>query len=504
MKKLIAFLLCFTILAVGITYGCIQYTLRTPAAEEIEEAGIDLNGFYDENDLVINEIREDGENVFISYPQIDGLKNAEVETAVNDEIRSEAERLKQQDIDAGGDLRYLSYNVSGSFGNTLSVGLYSAHEQVYLNFNLNDGTQLRLSDLFAQNADLQGMVHSAFYDALTCGHLGDRYWEKANSPDENKLYKTVKGYLSGEEQQFLFSPSGIYLYYDQYMATIPMADHAEDIVIYSKYLTEDSLFEQDGIGFDGMFTCADTPAGYERRTLGFGAENFWYDIAMSEAYMDERISVEMQRKFLSFYDDLYASMVAEVDVIRAAAEANPDKAYILLANPTAHIYSDSRETPTGWEIYVSNAAEVSANYMLYEMSIELFESKYRGALMEMYRTNTYTMFFGGLDEYIDGNEVLTTYRRSYELYDYETGEPITLENLFVEGYDYMDAVRRNKKYTLTSHYGYTLETAELALQGAWCEIGGIGLRVFLPEWGTEQYMSMTLSDFPRTALRIFE
>lgn len=504
MKKLIAFLLCFTLLAVGVTYGCIQYTLRTPAAEVVEEAGIDLNGFYDENDLVINEIREDTEDVFISYPQIDGLKNAETETAVNDLIRSEAERLKQQDIDAGGNLRYLSYNVSGSFGNTLSVGLYSGHEQVYLNFNLNDGTQLQLEDLFTRDADLQNMVHTAFYDAVTRGNLGNTYWEDVNYPDENELYKTVKGYLNGEEQQFLFSPSAIYLYSDQYMATIPMAEYAEDIVIYSKYLTEDSIFEQDGIGFDGMFTCADSPAGYERREFGFAAENFWYDIALPEAYIDESIPAENQRSFRAFYDDLYASLLAEADTVRTVAEANPNKAYILLANPNAYLYTDSMETATGWEIYVSNAAEVNENYSLYEMPMDLFESEYRQELVNLYRSGTYTMFFSGLDEVVDGSEVQVTKRNGFKLYNYETGKLITIEDLFADGYDYMDAVRRNKKYALTSYYGYTLESAELALQGAWCEIEGRGVRVYLPEWGTEEFLYMNLRDFPRTALKIFE
>ncbi|MBQ3011331.1 MAG: hypothetical protein IJD81_09090 [Oscillospiraceae bacterium] len=505
MKKLIAFLLTFTVLAVGITYGCIQYTLRLPDEEVyISEAGIDLNGFYDENDLVMTEIREDTDDMFISYPQFEGLKNTEVQNGINDLIRSEAKRLIEQDIAFGGDIRYLSYNVSGSFANTLSVGLYSAHEQVYLNFNLNDGSQLRLEDLFAADADLQGIVHGAFYDALTRGNLSNTYWEDVNYPDEQQLYKTVKAYLNGENRQFLFTPAGIYLYYNDYMAEISMTEYAEDIVIYNKYLTGDSLFVADGVGYENVFTCAEMPRGFARREFGFAADNFWYDIALSEAYLEEKIPAEAAEQFLVFYDDLYEGLLEEAIAIREEALAHPEKAYILLANPNGHIYTDFADFSGVSELYTSCAAEVCENYSLYEMPIELFESKYRAALMELYRTGTYTMFYCGLDEYIDGGEVQETHRRSYELYNYETGSRLTVDDIFVDGYDYGAAVRANAKYDLVSYYGYTMEAAELAVQAAWYEVSGVGLNVYLPEWGTQQYLSMPLRDFPRIALKIFE
>ena len=505
MKKLIAFLVCFTVLAVGVTYGFIQYTLRAPAGEEpITEAGIDLSGFYDENDLVVTEVREDTEAVYISYPQIDGLKNTEAETAVNDLIRREAQRLIEQDLASGEEIRYLSYNISGNFANTFSVGLYSAHEQVYLNFNLNDGSLLQLRDLFAWDADLQAVVHGAFYDALTRGNLGDGYWEKANSPDENELYKTVKAYLNSENPQFLFTPSEINLYYGNYMATVPMLDYAEDIVIYNKYMTEESLFEQDGIGYDGIFTCADLPRGYERREFGFAADHFWYDIALAEPYVDEQIPADKRESYLAFYDNIFNSLMAEAAGIRDLALTTPDKAYVLLANPTAYLYTDSQQSGDVWLITPSCVAEVNENYMLYEMSAELFESKYRAALTEVYRSNMYNMFYGGLDEYIDGNELQATYRRSYALYNYETGERMTLDDIFADGYDHPTAVRTQMKYDLVSYYGYTMEAAELAVENLWYELSGLGLNVYIPSWSNEQYLYMSLGQFPRVALKIYD
>lgn len=509
MKKLIAFLLCFTLLAVGVTYGCIQYTLRTPVQEYVEEAGIDLNGFYDENDLVIDSVTFPiGENEG-SYPRIDGLKNAEVQDAVNAAIAAEASRLQQKYADLGTQITYLNWTESANFANVLSVGLYSGddamnNEQVYLNFNLNDGSRLQLHDLFAVDADLQGIVRGAFYNTMTIRNMSNTYWEEINYPDEQALYKVVKGYLASDSQKFAFTPAEIYLYYEDYVATIDMTEYAEEIVVYSRFLSEESLFAADGIGYDNVFTCACLQDGYAQRRFGFGAENFWYDVAMQEIQLEEDVPAEHGQKFISFNESLYNDLLAEADALCSTAKANPDRAYVLLARPQTYLYQDSMETAVGFEHYASWAAEVSENYMLYEMSAELFESKYYAALVDLYRNSSYTMFYSGLDEAIDGDEVQAVKRNTYQLYNYATGDPISLADLFVDGYDYMDAVRRNVKYKLVSYYGYTLESAEIALQNAWCEVEGIGLRVNIPEWGTEQYLTMPLSEFPRTALKIFD
>jgi len=283
-----------------------------------------------------------------------------------------------------------------------------------------------------------------------------------------------------------------------------MTEHAEDIVIYSKYLSEESLFAEDGIGGEGMFTCAKLRGGYANRSFGFAADNFWYDIAMPEPYFSEQIPAEHTEAFQSFCDDRYAELLAEADTIRAQALEHPDRAYILLTSPEVHMHCASEQVGNEWKEIPSSAAELNKNYVLYEMSAERFESKYRQALMDVYRSNTYSLFFGVFDEYIDGGEVQSTTDRSYALYNYETGKPVTLDTLFVDGYDYMDFIRRDQKFALTGYYGYTLESAELALQNAWCELEGSGVGVYLPEWGREQRLYMALSQFPRNALTIFE
>ena len=513
LKKLIIFLLCFTLLAVGVTYGCIQYTLRTPSAEDLPaEAGIDLNGYYDENDLLITQVEEviasDTGDVFLSYPQIDGLKNEEVQTAVNDRIRTEAERMKNQYAEQGTNLQYLSCNVSANFANVLSVGLFSGddaanYEQMYLNFNLNDGSLLEFRDLFRADADLNFIVHSAFYDALTRNNLYQTYGEAAGYPDENELYKTVKAYLNGP-QSFAFSPSEIYLYCDDYAATLPMTKFAEDITVYSKYLGDESLFVNDDIGCDGVFTCVQLPYSYEVRELGMVEERFWYDIAMSEPYFDEQISMQVQEDFQAFSEELIASLLDEAEQLRTAVQQQSDKAYVLLAEPQLYLYRDSEQVGNEWIETPSRAVEVNMNYSLYEMDAELFASKYRRELVELYRSGTYSIFYTGMDQVIDRSEVQVTKDNTVTLYDYKTGEVMTLDDVFADDFDYMDAVIRQAKYDLVGYYYYTAESAEESLRNARVELAGSSVRVYLPEWGTEQYLVIAFSQFPRSAFAIFD
>lgn len=512
MKKLLIFLLCFTVLAVGITYGCIQYTLGAPAAQKLPaETGIDLNGFYDENDLLVARVeetikKEEGE-VFSAYPQIDGLKNDEVQTLVNDTICAEAERLKG--AEGGQTLSFLSWQIYGNFANTLSVGLFAGYdgahyEQVYLNFNLNDGSLLRLEDLFRTDADLREVVRTGFYEALTRANLGND-WEEVQSPDENELYKTVKGYLEAEDKKFAFTPSEIYLYWGDYAASVPMKNYAEDIVIYSKYLTEERLFVSDGVGYDGIFTCAAIPGGFDERKFGFGTENFWYDVAVMEKYVGDSLPADTQEQFLSFYDDVYAQLLVEVDTVHALAKANSDRAYILIACPFVNLYTGFTESGNGWSgLQASCAAVVNDNYRLYEMPIDLFHSKYLPALKEEYRGNNYYLFYGGIDKYLDGDEVQLTKRDQERLYNYETREPLTLEAVFAEGYDYASTIRAQAKYDLTGDYGFTPEDAELQMEGAWFTLAGSGVQVNIPAWGDSQHLRMPLSDFPNSALAIFD
>jgi hypothetical protein len=231
---------------------------------------------------------------------------------------------------------------------------------VYLNFDLNDGTPLQLEELFGEQADLTGLVRSAFYEAIARGNLSDYYWEEVQSPDEQEVYETVRYYLAGEKE-FFFTPSEIYFVDEDYNAYISMLDHASDITVYHKFLTDESLFERDDIGYKRIFTCAEIPQAYDRREFGYLEDNFWYDIALSEPYFGSHIDEEMQRHVLEFSAVMFEGLMAEVDALRQTARENPDQMYILFINPYFNVYSHSEYVDGYWE----NTPSMAVSYMEY-------------------------------------------------------------------------------------------------------------------------------------------
>lgn len=514
--KILAFLVLFTAAAVGGTYVLIQRTLGEPLIrpkvdlpyEEVTpEAGIDLNGFYDENHLTFTEILEENGDVRITYPQIDGLKDAEVETAVNEMIAAKAEEIKAYH-ESGGGISYLTYQVQANFANALSIGFFSADgeyraRQDYLNINLNDGSLFALSDLFCAGADIQTPVRAGFYETLTRYNLSPDYWEELSAPDEDELYRVVRNYLAGE-QRFSFSPSEIYLHYADYTATVPMMDYAEDIAIYHRFLSEESLFERDDIGYKNIFTCAEMPEGHTRRAFAMVGDNLWYDVALEEIYRDTDVDPNIYDRVDVLAGEIYDGILDEVQTLTETAKANPHRAYVLLAAPSVYLYTDSEYVDGYWCLMPSTAVTVNENYVLYEMDYALFDNEYRDVLVTTYRENPWYLFYVGLGDEADRENMTITKRNGDTLRLYETGEELTSADVFVSGYDYDSAIRAQAKYNLSAYYDYTYEEAETAISSAWYRLAGTGIEVRLPGWGDDQYMWINLLDFGRQNLTVFQ
>ena len=524
MKKAIkwmVFLLAFTLLATGTTYVCIQRALGQrlltpkidlPYEEIVPELGIDLNGFYDGNHIVFNEITEQlGDNVEFTYPQISGLRNKDVEAVVNAAIVAEAEALKQSFSDKGTTIRYMTYNVYASFSNVLSIGFFAGDESYdymnrYVNFNLNDGSQLCVEDLFGRQADLLGLVRSAFYESLTTSNLTDEYWESAQSPDENELYDVVMGYMAEENKSFFFTPTEIYFVYGKdYAAHIDMAEHAADITVYHKFLSEESLFECDDIGYKNIFTCANIPEGYHVREFGFAAENVWYDFGFSELYFPDGTPQEDVDGITAYADTMVESMRGEIEVMIQEAQNNADTMYVYMANPSVlpHIRSDYSDED-GWQATaVSKALTYGKHSKVYTMPKVLFDSKYRQLMIEMYRDEPYYLLFEGLDNLID-DDVQRKRDDGEALYRWDTGEALTADTLFVEGYDHFGFIRAYAMDELVRYHGYSAEEADLMTQALWYELTGDGLQVNIPVWGEERFLWLPLDQFAPSRLTIFD
>lgn len=535
LKKLIQRMLVmvglFAVCAVAITYAGIQKAKQenkgnslenptpTMALTEISimptqmveqptptpvERGIDLYGTYDANDLLIRTVlapREDDTEIRI--PQIDGLKDLEIQEKINQDMYNRVGKL----LRAYPEINYGDYYVRGNFANVLSISYYMSggerYDQLYLNYNLVTGERLELEDLFLQEADIIQCVRRAFYDMLARENMysEDMEWgsDVALSPDENQVYKLVKGYMESEDYQFMFTPSEICFYYEDYVASLRMVDEADQIAVYSRFLTEESIFMRDDIGFKNVFTCADTQYdAFEKIEYGYLEPNFWYDVTIWKTYMEENLEAEQLEGYVVVKESFYDSMSQKIAEYRELAKQNPDKFYMLFLKPAVHIYYSYDS-----ERY-ANIAEFSANGVVYEMPMEVYEATYRDKLLEAYRYVYFVMAGGAYMEWEEGDDAIRKTLDDAKAYNYMTGAELTeLDDIFYKDSGYMDVIRARTWDTLAWKTEYSWAEIDALVDTLECRLEGISVYVTIPSL-EDFYFRLVLGEFEDNMLKIFD
>ncbi|MGM9551824.1 MAG: hypothetical protein ACI3XA_06160 [Clostridia bacterium] len=468
--SLTALVLVFAFIAFGVTNWCINQKNSTPI-----EQTIDLDATYDQNDLLVDKIIEVYNGTEVEIPQIKGLKDTAIQDKINNDIYQRATKafLEFEKID------YSSYYTYGNFANVISISLYiggdSLYNQVDFNYNLVDGSPLQLEDLFVKDADIISVVRSAFYDTLAFSDFFDSmdyegfdYEEYLASPDENQLYKLVKSYMNGDKE-FIFSPSAIYLSPSNYMAEVSMVDIYDKVAIYSKYMTEESIFTGEYKGFKNIFTCAD--AHYEmfdKIEYGYIEENMWYDITVWQDYIDDDINNYQSQKYKSFRESIYLQCHDILEEYRLSAKSNPDYFHILLMKPNITLYSKSEHVNGEWINHYSDMATVNNSIQFFQMPMELYESVYKNKIIDAYR-NRYFSMAGGVyldTEETEGATVMTA--DDTKLYNYITKEPLTsLEDVFYPDSNYMDIIEDEiiSQLAESGYFGYDVSDAVITLNG---------------------------------------
>jgi len=390
------------------------------------ETGIDLYGTYNQNDLIINEIIEKYKGVKVEIPQIEGLKDKNIENKINQDIYNRIyEGLrKQTEVEA-------AYFIEGAnFANVLSVPYYiksdDGYSNVSLNYNLVNGEKLTLEDLFTKGTDVKDLIRKSFYEAIIKEmRYSEEYSKLYNdvydeleviiSPDENEVFNVVNRYLSSKEYVFSFNPSKIYLYYGDYNATIKMVDNADKISIYTKYLTDESIFAQNDIGFKNIFNCANGNSydDFDHIEYGYLEDNLWYDISNAFCDLPDVTDEERIDKFIKFKEGIYDSVYTKISEYREVARNNSDKFYIIISKPSL------------WVDDETDFVEVNVDTEIYEMKMSVYNTVYKDKLIDAYR---YPAFIseGGVNLYLEENdEVIFTEIKSEKIYNYITGEEIT-------------------------------------------------------------------------------
>lgn len=256
-------------------------------AEDEKYALTKYSETYNENDLLINEyIDKDGDiklrsdiddalikGNYISFIQIDGLKDKQVQNNVNS-------KLKEKAYSFGKDKRVGTY-VSASFSNVLSaiVSCYDdrgyTENEIYLNIDLSTGNEIPFEDVFVSSASINNILSEGMYKTLAweiwSNKTNEDNWEedfdisKVDMSDfEDKSLILAKKYEK-EKGKIKYS-----LHFDKIIVydllngitdkedrtiTIDFVDHLENIAIYKRYLTNNTLFEKSDIGLKNIIVC---------------------------------------------------------------------------------------------------------------------------------------------------------------------------------------------------------------------------------------------------------
>lgn len=440
--------------------------------KEEQEKTLDLNGTYNENDIIISENAEIFNSVEIQIPQISGLKNKDIETKVNNSIREKIySSLKEY-----SDIEYMSFYTNANFSNVLSIictcGLKDDWKEIYLNYELINGEELKLDDLLSKNTDIYTVVRKAFYRAAAGSAVRNedieepkydpttntwyiyRYeWNTSTESsekkkvefviDEDEVAQNIANFINSSRKDFFFSSQGVYL--KTYNYFVNFTDIADNIVIYDKYLTEESLYEKDDIGLKNLFTCARSCSYVVKyqdyKMLG---DNLFYDVAIKESdtVIWNRINAAgVNEKMCEL---LKKKSYKKLEEYKELASKNPDKFYVVIIRPLVSILDFENNAENTYFINIQLDIKLAENQESKEVNMK--------QIKEQYRYPNVSFYGSAGDYYYDYNNPAKIVSEPVEWYDLKTLEKIDIEKYYNESEEYREFLNNVIKAKLAETY----------------------------------------------------
>ncbi len=275
--------------------------------------------------------------------------------------------------------------------------------------------------------------------------------EKEDYFDENELINRVNTFFKDENKNFCIRPSAVVIKSTDYSAEIEFTDIADQVVIYNKYLTDESIFENDNVGYEGIFVCADTSIYqfFDDIEYGYLEDNLWYDITVGDTTDEQsRLSGDVLDNFIDSKQNIKDYTKSEIEKYRDISKNNKDKFYILLAKPSISLYSkhywDSEKSSKD-----SDLLEINTGINTYVMDKSIYENTYKDKLIEAYRSKYFVLRGGATIETESGDGVDYTLNENVKTISLKTGEEMTsLQDIFYEDSEYMNVIENQIKTEL--------------------------------------------------------
>lgn len=430
-KKLVVLLSSFIVIAVMITTALIMTNKAgsftdVSSGEEKNKSnherviGTKKNQKYNQNDLKI--IYQDTNYEGLEYKtlRINGLKNKEIENKINKELEEIEDEIRKKLVSASGEQEnaYLSSNVNANYSNILSVTFYGSKSdsnyvpqiniEKFLNFDLTTGNKIKLEDLFLPGTDIDlyaqnDIYKQKLYDSFSKKNIffNPDYWQSGelqyvlDEVDEIDFIKQYNKYKNSKKD-FYLTTTGIGISYskdgnygDVY---IKYMDCLDNLVVYTKFLTKESIFERDDIGLKDLYVCSSVVDQNDQSVY------LIKDLA-TNLRIDARINVWTSEGYneLEFFKNTLAKLKAELiekkeEYIKIANE-NKDKYYFV-----GIVYDINRYYPkTLLSSYGEEKDIEEDKFIVYEqektysVSMQDFSNWFEDKLIQNYTGNRYTL-----------------------------------------------------------------------------------------------------------------
>lgn len=430
-KKLVVLLSSFIVIAVMVTTALIMTNKAgsftdVSSGEEKNKSnherviGTKKNQKYNQNDLKI--IYQDTNYEGLEYKtlRINGLKNKEIENKINKELEEIEDDIRKKLVSASGEQEnaYLSSNVNANYSNILSITFYGSKSdskyvpqiniEKFLNYDLTTGNKIKLEDLFLPGTDIDlyaqnDIYKQKLYDSFSKKNIffNPDYWQSGelqyvlDEVDEIDFIKQYNKYKNSKKD-FYITTTGIGIYYskdgnygDVY---IKYMDCLDNLVVYTKFLTKESIFERDDIGLKDLYVCSSVVDQNDQSVY------LIKDLA-TNLRIDARINVWTSEGYneLEFFKNTLAKLKAELiekkeEYIKIANE-NKDKYYFV-----GIVYDINRYYPkTLLSSYGEEKDIEEDKFIVYEqektysVSMQDFSNWFEDKLIQNYTGNRYTL-----------------------------------------------------------------------------------------------------------------
>lgn len=231
--------------------------------ETYDTNSLKISRYYDIDGKISTEDRyiDNNYQYHIQFIQIDGLKNKEIQNRVNERLKQIAYELKD---------RFVYTNVTANFSNILSVQCSNDNGHINtLNIDLSTGEDIPLEKVFVSSATINSYLSEGLYKTLAWQNLevvdGEEVKNDMDKVDtseyEDKFMMIINNYNNAKSNlKYNIYPSKISIYglidknildtdiYEQTSIEISLIEHMEEVAIYKRYLTKESIFETDNLG----------------------------------------------------------------------------------------------------------------------------------------------------------------------------------------------------------------------------------------------------------------